>query len=246
MVELLLSLLGVAAVLAVPGRRWMWQDQPAARAAGGRRPPGAGVAARVGSVARLTRLHRRSDLQGAGLADLVDLLAAPLCSGSPTVSAVSALAAVPADQRLETLLEDLRRAALDGQPVSAAWFRFAHEYGSREAAFVGRAWLLSEQTGAPLAEALRCAGQVLRADAVTRQRLASASAGPRASMAVLCLLPLAGPVVGLVFGVSPADLYFGSPLAAGSLVLGLLLAAVGLAWSCALLRRATRPRPATS
>ncbi len=249
MVDLLLVLLVLGAVGAVPDLRTV---PPGRRVvAGGRapspHPSGGHGGSRTGLPRALVRVARRLSRPqvsaGPLLADLVELLAAPLRAGSSTVSAVSAVvAAEPGNGHHASLLGELRQAGLEGEPMSTAFLRFAHETVSPEAAFVGRAWWLSEQTGAPLAEALQCAAQVLRAHTQTQQRLAAASAGPRASMAVLCLLPLAGPAVGLVFEVSPADLYLGSPLATGSLALGVLLAGVGLVWSRALLRRATRPR----
>jgi tight adherence protein B len=57
-------------------------------------------------------------------------------------------------------------------------------------------------------------------------------------MAVLCLLPAAGPVVGAVVGVDPVTLYFSSGVATGSLVLGIVLGLGAWLWSRRILRRA--------
>jgi tight adherence protein B len=104
-------------------------------------------------------------------------------------------------------------------------------------AFVARAWALSERTGAPLADAIDTAVEVLRDRRRAEERLAAAGAGPRASMAVLCLLPLSGPVVGLACGVGPRQLYLGSPAATASALTGLALAGLAVWWSRRLLAR---------
>jgi len=57
-------------------------------------------------------------------------------------------------------------------------------------------------------------------------------------MAVLCLLPASGPVVGTVMGVDPVTLYFSSPVATGSLVLGIGLGLSAWLWSRRILRSA--------
>ena len=176
----------------------------------------------------------------AALAELVAAVAAPLRAG--VVPAVALAAAEPScadDPVLARLVRDLVEATRAGAPAAEVWLRHAQSQGSADLQFVGRAWALSERTGAPLAEALDSCEGVLRARERGRQRLASAAAGPRASMAVLCLLPASGPLVGAAVGVDPGALYFSSPAATGSLVLGLSLAAGAWWWSRRILRRAT-------
>jgi tight adherence protein B len=142
------------------------------------------------------------------------------------------------DGPLEALVADLHTAAASGRPLGPVWEQWAETAQSPALRFVARAWILSDHAGAPLAEALGCAVSVLRSQRQSRQRLASAVAGPRASMAVLVVLPVAGPVVGLVCGLSPAELYLGQPAASASALLGLLLGAVAFWWSRRILARA--------
>ena len=173
---------------------------------------------------------RRKALERA-LAALVAALAAPLRAGVPPAVAVAA--AEPAfrdDPALGPLLVDLADAAAHGASLADVWLQHGRTHQSPELSFVGRAWALSELTGAPLADALACGEQVLRARTRARDRLAAAAAGPKASMTVLCLLPASGPLVGAVMGVDPVTLYFSSAVATGSLVLGLILG-IG-AWGC--------------
>lgn len=173
----------------------------------------------------------------AGLAELLALVAAPLRAGvSPSSSVAAAASAVAGDPVVGDLTRRLVDAGRAGDDVAEVWR--CYDPGGDAAAFVARAWALSERTGAPLADALGAAEQVLRARRRTRQRLDSAAAGPRASMVVLTLLPLSGPVVGLACGISPRELYLQSPLALTSLGLGLVLAFVAWTWSRAILTRA--------
>lgn len=241
----LLMCLTICAVLTAPGRRTAWPHLDRHQA-GMVNPAAARLRAPVG--ARRRRLPagvavRRRTRAGV-LADVVELLAAPLRSGASIAAAADAVAqAAPAGSVERRLLEELALVCREGREGWLVWSRFADESGSVEAAFVARAWRLSEQTGAPLADALACAAGVLRERQRAAERLAVASAGPRASMAVLGLLPLAGPAVGFAFGFSPADLYLRTPLATAALGVGLLFGALGLLWSRSLLRRALRTEP---
>ena len=171
------------------------------------------------------------------LIELLGVLAGPLRSGVPPSVAVAAASATAAgDTPLGSLLRDLSSAASRGTPLADVWQAQAATDGSAGLSFVARAWALSEQTGAPLADALACAEQVLLARTRARERLASTTAGPKASMAVLCLLPAAGPVVGLVMGIDPMSLYFSSAMGTTCLVLGVALGVGAWAWSRRILR----------
>lgn len=253
---LLLAGLAVLAVLVVPGRAHVppWgagelvgkQGRPGA-AGGMGRAGWAGRAGGAGGLSRLGLLSRRGRRADPRFADLVELLAPALRAGASPDAALGAVgSALDPGSGHADLVRRLREMAAAGGPVSSVWQQHADASASPEADFVAQAWLLSEQTGAPIADALDCAVGVLREHERVRQRLDSAAAGPRASMWVLCLLPMTGPGVGAVFGLSPSELYLQSPASAASLVTGVLLACAGLVWSRALLRRALRPRPVSS
>ena len=173
------------------------------------------------------------------LAELVAAIAAPLRAGvAPSVALAAAEPTCTHDPALAPLLRDLVEATSTGTSPAEVWLRHADTQRSPDLRFVGQAWALSERTGAPLADALASGEEVLRARARGRERVASAAAGPRASMAVLCLLPASGPVVGAAVGVDPGSLYFSSPVATASLVLGMVLAAGAWWWSRRILGRA--------
>ena len=193
-----------------------------------------------GPVGWRWRARARRVAFDSALADLVAVLAAPMRAGvAPAVAVAAALPTFGDDEALGPLLSELSEATARGAPVAEVWLRHARSQGSHDLSFIGRAWGLSELTGASLAAALACGEEVLRARARGRERLSAAAAGPRASMAVLCLLPASGPVVGAVMGVDPMTLYFASPVATASLALGVGLGLGAWWWSRRILRTAT-------
>jgi tight adherence protein B len=169
---------------------------------------------------------------------VLSLVSAPVRAGVPPGRALQAARTTVRDGAWGALLAELVEQALAGAPLAPVWSRWSERLGSAELSFVGQAWGLSERTGAPLADALDSAVAVLEARRRSRERLAAAVAGPRASMAVLCLLPLSGPLVGLACGIGVRELYLGTPAAALSLVTGLVLAGFALWWSRRILRGA--------
>jgi tight adherence protein B len=187
--------------------------------------------------------RRRAGRPGRGgtgdLADLLALLAAPLRAGvPPPVAVTAALRAAPVNSRLTALVAGLRRAAETGDSLADEWLAHGRDQAWTDLTFIGQAWVLTERTGAPLAEALADAERVLRDRTRASGRLDAIAAGPRASMAVLTALPLAGPLVGLTFGLSPSDLYRASPVSAASCGLGLGLTLLGWWWGRRILARA--------
>lgn len=190
------------------------------------------------------RRHRRGELTAReDVADLLALLAAPLRSGiAPGAAVTAALAAAGRlHSSLDVLVEELRRRAETGEPLAAVWLAQGERLGSADLRWVGQAWLLTERTGAALAPALVAAEQVLRTRTRAEARLRTVAAGPRASMAILSLLPLGGPFVGAAFGLGPGALYLASPLATASGVMGLALAVFGWRWGRRILARAGEP-----
>lgn len=191
--------------------------------------------------------HRRTD-DGEELLVLLDAIAPALAAGLPPATALAHLSRRgrgdvgtedPRAGPVEALLADLVTQANAGRPLAPVWTRHARpgRWGrsgsswSGEVAFVARAWTLSESLGSPLAECATVAARAVRQQSARRQRLAIALAGPRATATVLTALPLAGPVVGLLLGLSPRQLY-GTPVAAVSTLSGLALLLLGR-WWCA-------------
>lgn len=160
---------------------------------------------------------------------LVDGLAAALESGLPVPRAVGLVvrdgSAGPASQAWA----GLARAADEGQQLAPAWQRLARQTGSPVLSSVARAWQVAALTGAPLADALRVSAHVARERHRLHRAVEVATAGPRATVAVLTLLPLAGMGLAAVLGASPAALY-GHPVAQASAGCGAVLILLGQVW----------------
>ncbi len=173
--------------------------------------------------------------------DVLDALGPALEAGLPAGAAVRCLHECATDPRSVELLGRLARAADAGEPLSAVWGAQARSLRSCELDLVAQAWALSERLGAPLAEAVALSADLLRKRMARQRRVAIALSGPRASMTVLTLLPLAGPGVGLLIGVPPTELYAGAA-AKASLAAGLLAMGGGRWWCAALVRGLAVPR----
>ncbi len=128
-------------------------------------------------------------------------------------------------------------------PIGQVWWSAAARSGAEELELVGAAWTLADVSGVALADAVDLAGRLLRESRSRQARLDVLLAGPRATMALLTMLPLAGPAVGLLFGIAPLRLYAGSPLSLLSAACGIALLVVGRLWCRALLRRALSAGP---
>jgi tight adherence protein B len=133
------------------------------------------------------------------------------------------------------LLSALVRAADEGTDLSTVWRREAEVRRSSDLALVASAWSLCERLGSPLAATVTTVSAVVRDRRAVRRRMDVALAGPRASMTVLTALPAVGPLLALVMGVSPADLY-ASAAGTASLAAGLALLAFGRWWGARLVR----------
>jgi tight adherence protein B len=183
-------------------------------------------------------------LTGAALA-LLEGVAPALRAGLPPATALHLAASVMTlDDRATTqLLGALDDAAVAGRPVAPVWRDAAVRTRSRELAFVGAAWQLSESTGAPLADAVDRAVAMLRAARERQRRVAVAVAGPQATVTVLTVLPLTGPLFALACGVGPVELYVHNTLAGLSAAVGLALIWLGRWWCRRMVASATAAVP---
>ena len=203
-------------------------------------------------------LGRRALRRGGGghspeaLADLLEVVVPALRAGASEAAAVEMAGRALGSDRargrsfgdpLQGLVDDLSRAAREGRPLATVWSRAASSLEVPGVGFVARAWALSEETGVPLSLALATAARSLRAQGAAARALSASTAGARASMVLLALLPATGPVIGLLFGLTPVDLYLASPAGSLCLAVGALLGAAGWLWSRAIVSRALRPSP---
>jgi tight adherence protein B len=109
-----------------------------------------------------------------------------------------------------------------------------------ELLLLAQAWSLTEDMGVPLAQAVRTTAGLLEARIAHERRLAGAVAGARATVNLLTVLPVGGPLLALVLGIGPGELYGGSGLTQASLVLGLCMAGLGRLWVRRMIRAVAR------
>lgn len=192
--------------------------------------------------ARLTGARAEPDLPA-----MIDAVAAAMRAGLPVVQALESVhrslgASAPAAARAgvratsghgaaaaqhdaDLLLGPLS-AARAGRSVAAAWHRLARERGSTDLAMVARTWELSERTGAAIGDGLGLAAAAGRDRREVRRKVASATAGARATSTLLTGLPLAGVLLAGAGGMSVAEVY-ATPVAWVSASLGLALLLLG-------------------
>lgn len=177
-----------------------------------------------------------ADLEG--LAEVAELLAMSLRSGATPVTAVRVVAGRAREPWAE-VLRDVGEHLATGDDVGRVWRRRAR--ARPELGPLASAWQLSDDLGVPLAPSMSTSAQVLRARVRGQQRLDAATAGARATMRMLTLLPLAGLLTGTAFGLTPWEVYGHSALTLASAGLGLLLTGVGWLVCHWVLRRAAAP-----
>ncbi len=182
--------------------------------------------------------RRRSELGAlADAAAIAELLAMALRSGGTRHRAVEVV--VPdAPPPLRPLLRELADELGQGRGGSTTWARWAAADPRLDAC--AAAWRLSEQCGVPLAPALEQAARTARTRLTAARRLEAATAGARATMLLLTVLPVVGLLAAWALGVSPT-VAAGSPPAAASLLVGAVLTGLGWVSGRAILRRAVRP-----
>lgn len=168
---------------------------------------------------------------------VLDQLAASLRAGLPPTDALS-LALTGASGPVRTAVAVVLDAARDGRPCAPAWARVARSASSPEVELLARSWAVSEQLGAPLADAVVSTARALRSRRDLASRLETATAGARTTATILTLLPLAGVGLALLMGIGPTTLY-GSVPAVVSLLGGLLLLIMGRVVVTGMISRAT-------
>lgn len=92
-------------------------------------------------------------------------------------------------------------------------------------------WEVCAQSGGGLAAAVTRLEEGLRADAAQRRRIEAELAGPRATAALLAVLPAGGLLLAAGVGADPLHVLLGTPVGLVCLVSGLGLDGLGLLWT---------------
>jgi len=202
--------------------------------------PGSTRTLRSVLVTAMEGAHRRlpgrsaTGVTAADLLGFLEAIAPALQAGMAPASALrTAVDARSGSGQLDPLAAlagDMASAAAQGAMLGPLWREAARSAGSAELLLLAQAWSLTEDLGVPLAQAVRTTAALLEARIAQEQRLVGAVAGAKATVNVLTVLPIGGPLLGLLLGIGPGELYAGSSLTQTSLALGLLLAGIGRWW----------------
>ncbi|MBP2412402.1 tight adherence protein B [Arthrobacter stackebrandtii] len=98
-----------------------------------------------------------------------------------------------------------------------------------------------EASGAPVAAVLERLAGTLEAEQDAAAQRETALAGPRATVRLLTWLPLVGLGLGMLMGVDPLGVLFGSPVGWSVLAVGAVFAVAGRTWSARMIARAAGP-----
>lgn len=128
----------------------------------------------------------------------------------------------PEDERLAAVAA---RAAREGRIAAALASRDAPEWRALAAV-----WLLAEQSGGPLAEALERYARGLRSLTELRERRGVLLTGPRATVRLVAGLPILALALGWLTGFDPLGVLL-TPLGTALIVVGVLLLATGIRWA---------------
>lgn len=204
---------------------------------------GMAAAAMVGGVAyyrwRWSARRRDTEAEVAALLDAVGVMAAELRAGAHPAGAAAVAASGTAT--VHRVLASVSVGARLGARVPAMLERHAEGEPaiSGELRRMGGAWSLAERHGVALAELM----DAVRADLDVRVRLAgqvkALLAGPRATAAVLAVLPLLGIGLGQGIGANPWHVLTATFAGQLLLVVGTGLACVGMLWSGRIMAKAS-------
>lgn len=187
---------------------------------------------------------RRPRWDPESVADALEIVAGGLRAGlTPGAALQVATDSTEWGRDERTRITRVTAALSDGRSTSPAW-REETDAGEASDAYrvVGAVWDLAIETGAPLAAAVLTVADHLREEARVAGRLNALAAGPRASQRLLTLLPVIGPVLAVLIGADPMDLYLTSPAGSVSAAIGLVLTVIGWRWSRSMVRAAAQPR----
>lgn len=202
-------------------------------------PAGAVVGGLLGGTA-WRRWHARREGRArtascAGLADALGHFVAELRAGAHPAAAAES-AARDAALEVAVALRVIASSSRLGGDVDAALARAAASTPALRAPLtqLGRAWLLAQRHGLPLAEVVDAVRRDLEAERRFAAQLRARMAGPRASAAVLAGLPLLGLALGEAMGARPVHVLSSSVAGQFLLLVGAALIWLGVLWSAKL------------
>lgn len=173
---------------------------------------------------RRTRIRKRRTAGALACVEIVENLAADLRSGALHHVAIERLA-LEFDQ-----LTEVHAAILNGSDVAEAWKRSSSQPGCESFAWVGAAWAVATESGAPLAEVLDSLAAEIRNESDLLRDVEAAVAPARSTALLMAVLPVFALGMGSGMGASPGETITKNIWGAGSVTLGIVLAVIGVFW----------------
>jgi tight adherence protein B len=206
-----------------------------------------GVAAGVtcGRVLAARRAARLRSSERSGATEACATLAAELCAGRSPAQALTAAQSV-ATGGCRLALAAGAAAAAAGADVPTALLAHVHARRSRAPSTavpeliraLAACWAVCSGAGSGLAAAVDRLEEGLRGAEAQRRAVAAELAGPRATAAMLAVLPLAGLALAGGLGADPLHVLLHTPAGLFCLLAGVGLDALGLVWTARLIASA--------
>ena len=188
------------------------------------------------------RSHRRRTQAAEGMVGALGSLVSELRVGAHPATAAER-AAVDAEPLAAKAMATVASTARLGGDVDRALVRSASSEPSLAGVLgqVGRAWRLATRHGVPLAEVLDSVRRDLDQRLQFSRQVHARMAGPRASAAVLAVLPELGVLLGESMEAHPLHVLADTPIGQVLLAAGALLICGGVLWSAKLTDHAVMP-----
>ena len=208
--------------------------------------PVAAVLAVVAGLGLLrVRARRRRDAEAgrerAGALHACGLLAGELATGRTPAEALAASAEVACGPVQGALRAGASAAHLGGDVPGALVAHADRSAVPGVLRSLAACWQVCAQSGGGLSAAVLRLEEGLRGDAAQRRRVDAELAGPRATAALLAVLPGGGMLLAAGVGADPLHVLLETPVGLVCLVLGLGLDGLGLLWTDRLVRRVRPP-----
>ena len=204
-----------------------------------------GLALLAGLAAVRVRARRRLGVamaaERAGALQACGVLSAELAVGRSPAEALSAAADVARGPVREALCAGAAAAGLGGDVPGALAAQAPVSAVPGTLRSLAACWTVCAQSGGGLAAAVARLEEGLRAEAALRRRVDAELAGPRATAALLAVLPGGGLLLAAGVGADPLHVLLETPVGLVSLVVGLGLDGLGLLWTDRLVRRVRPP-----
>jgi tight adherence protein B len=195
----------------------------------------ASAAGAAGLVVAAEADRRRQDAELRATAEALVGLGDELRAGQRPGAALATASAAIAHPRVAAALADAAAVARAGDDVP----RVLRSAGPVRFGLLAAAWVVSERSGASLADLIGRLETDVQAEQGQRQQVLAHLAGARATMAMLAALPVLGLTLTSGLGADPAGVLLGTPSGQVALLGGVLLDAVGVLWGLRILRTAS-------